>query len=152
MAFDMAEANLARQVCILLFMKPAAQIIDESCRISLAEALHHIVAECEIVEAVTDGAEDIGACFGESGGIAIVFALLFAVVDAPLSRLTAGCLLARKILKALFFALVAIGVAAQIYSVLAPMAIMAEAMLKVDDAKRQADDLLNRIPPEEDDQ
>ncbi len=81
-----------------------------------------------------------------------VFALLFAVVDAPLSRLTAGCLLARKILKALFFALVAIGVAAQIYSVLAPMAIMAEAMRKVDDAKRQADDLLNRIPPEEDDQ
>ena len=79
-----------------------------------------------------------------------VFALVFAVVDAPLSRLTAGCLLARKILKALFFALVAIGVAAQIYSVLAPMAIMAEAMLKVDDAKRQADDLLNRLPPKED--
>ncbi len=77
-----------------------------------------------------------------------VFALTFAALDVPLTRLTAVCNSLRMVLKAVFFTLVLGCVVAQVYSVLAPLAIMAEAMLKIKAAKHQAEDMLHRLPPE----
>ena len=74
MAFNVAETDLAGQIRALLFVEPAAEIFYECLRIAFAEALHHVVAEREIVEAVADGTEDVGASFGERGGRGIEFA------------------------------------------------------------------------------
>lgn len=76
-----------------------------------------------------------------------VFALTFAALDVPLTRLTVACNSMRMVLKAVFFTLVLGCVVAQVYSVLAPLAIMAEAMLKIKAAKRLAEDMLHRLPP-----
>ena len=74
MAFNVAETDLAGQIRALLFVEPAAEIFYECLRIAFAKALHHVIAEREIVEAVADGTEDVGASFGKRGGGGIEFA------------------------------------------------------------------------------